>query len=441
MSFLRVTHGDMQVGTLRLNRSGVMDFEYFDSYLESGDPAISASLPITHKLHEGAIVERFFGNLLPEGEIREELSLRHRIDNNDDFGLLNKIGGDCAGALSLLPEETPESASNAQTFDELYVPFEDEYAFGQYIENVKGAAGAPYMGKVTRMSLAGVQRKTVIARFGGSTLYRCTGGASTHIVKIGSRLDQRGHEFFPGIVYNEYFCMKLAKAIKLPVAEVELLPYQTYRGADPLYVFATERFDRAVDTRSRKVIRLHQEDFCQALGRPRIHKYEANGGISLAEMFNFLSLRREITFPAISRGRFLEAVLFNLMVGNRDSHAKNYSLLRTGQRADLQPLYDVVCTEIYENVDQILPQRIGIAQRVEDIRYIDFANLAAQIDVKPVVITRSINKVAGALERKIPSLISDIQGESFATDLQPVAEKISGTIRRNIEHIRRIIPR
>ena len=174
------------------------------------------------------------------------------------------------------------------------------------------------------------------------------------------------------LAQNEYICMKLAKSFGLSVPDVDLL---SIAGKE---VFVVERYDRINTADSIK--RLHQEDFCQALGIVTSSKYQNDGGPGIADIFNTIS--KVCTVPAIESQKFLRYVIFNYMIGNCDSHGKNYSLLYKDSRVELSPLYDAVSTIIYPGLTDKLSMKIGNHYEIQKIGKEDFSLLAEKLNIK-----------------------------------------------------------
>src|SRR5581483_3419345 len=232
---------------------------------------------------------------------------------------------------------------------------------------------------------------------------------------------------------------RLAHACSLRIHYTEMLPYQTFRDGPSEYVFCIERYDRSIKYSTKHVTRFHQEDFCQALGRPRTQKYEARGGISLADMFSFIRDPDQIVIPATSQQMLLEAILFNLIIGNRDAHAKNYSLMRSGFKAELAPLYDLVCTEAYDNIDRSLPQNIGNAEHFETITRQDFSTLSEQVAIRPNAIIRMALRLCNDIEAGIHETIAAMKPEPFFSTAAATIDKITTIIERNIAVVRGLL--
>lgn len=441
MRSLDIFRDGQLIGHLR-DQDDEIEFEYAREYLLHQPRPISASLPLDPALTRGARARAYFGNLLPEGDVRASLSRQFKLDSGDDVGMLAKLGADCAGALVILPSGERPLPDNAP-FNQRYVAIEDEYEFGQLIEALTTSPTATFKGIPTRLSLAGAQSKTALARFGTTKLYRSLGGATTHIVKFGGQLDQKGAEVFPGMVFNEHYCSRLAASCGIPIRYTELLAYRTYRDGPQEYVFCIERYDRHVHIHDapneplHRVDRLHQEDFCQTLGRPRTQKYEAQDGISLKDMFEFCGNPEQIVIPAVARKALLDLVLFNLIIGNRDSHAKNYSFLRSGFKAELAPAYDLVCTEIYENVDRALPQGVGGADTFDAVAAEQLDRFASEITLPPTGLRRGLARMFSAITKASPRVAEEFRSEPFGDRARPVIGKIQGRIAANIEALKK----
>jgi serine/threonine-protein kinase HipA len=388
---------------------------------------LSASLPVSADPLRAPAVQHYFDNLLPEGEVRELLCRQFHLDATDDFGLLARIGAESAGALSIVPSGELPVAEDAG-FERRYAALEDAYDLGQWLQAVQVSPAFPYAGIPTRLSLAGAQSKTAVARFADGRLHRSTGGATTHIVKLGS-------DRYPHLVVNEYLCARLAAACGLRIGAAELLPYELFRRGPPEYAYLIERHDRRIDYHRGLVLRLHQEDFCQALGRSRRHKYEDGGGIRLDEMFAFLSDPTQLIAPALDRGALLRAVLFNALIGNRDAHAKNYSLHRGDSKAELAPLYDLVCTEVYPELSRELPQSIGQARTLDAVTAADWAQLAAQLGMRPAAIRRQREQLVAAVTAALPRVIDEVMAHPAARHAAPLLAAIGQVVRNNINHL------
>lgn len=381
MTTLGVFWDSVLVGHLTRAGDRDMSFRYAQTYLSSAHARqISLSLPLQEEPFDSGLSRAWFANLLPEGEIRGQVARALGVSERNDFAILEMIGGDCAGALQLLPAPPPP----AQEGTLIPLPWAE-------LEAKVAATPRPSLLALMarnaglRLSLAGAQDKLPVHWSGGELELPAGRTASTHLLKISSGA-------FPDLVQNEFFCMTLAERVGLPVAHVEMAPTRT-----PMLL--VRRFDRRRDGDG-QVVRIHQEDFCQALGLPPELKYESEGGPSLADLFQVLSGGSGSPLP--DKRDLLKWVIFNCLIGNADGHAKNVSFLMGG-RADppgarLAPFYDLVCTGIYDTLSRRLAQKIGGENRPRFIARRHWDRLAESIDVNPRYLRTVALELSAAVE-------------------------------------------
>lgn len=332
-------------------------FTYRPDYLGLPTPvALSVSLPLQGKFHQGAAVRNWFCNLLPEGGVRDAIAARLRIAPQDDFALLAAIGGECAGAVSI--------HSQGPRAQQWHADESDLESLLQLQGDDVGDGAWALLGTPLRLSLAGAQDKiVVVAEPDGVPRLPLPGEPSTHILKPDSRR-------FRGLRDLEALGLALARAIGLSVAPSRPVDV----GGRPALLI--ERYDRVADGSETR--RLHQEDFCQALGYPGEMKYESRGGPGLGECSALI--RRLGLGPAAVQG-LLDWVIFNALIGNADAHAKNLALLcdRDGRRR-LAPFYDLVPTLVLPQslVDRAPAQQIGAASSIDAITAEDWRMFAAR---------------------------------------------------------------
>lgn len=306
-----------------------------------GVPLLSLSLPVRPERYAHGVTRAFLDGLLPEGEPRQIIATDRKLDRDDTFGLIAALGRDCAGALIIQPADEP-APPRATTLTAQ--PLTD----AELETLVRNLRSAPLgVGGPVRISLAGVQEKVVLTRMPDGRWGRPVDGTpSTHILKpeIGR---------FPDTVENEFFCMRLARHLNLPVPEVAMTKIGQRR------VLVVERYDRVVH-KDGSVERIHQEDFCQATAVPPEKKYEQDGGPSLRVIAQIL----QSASAQDSVEDFLRAVTLSLLVGNGDAHGKNYSLLHEPSGTlRLAPVYDVLSTVLYNGN--------RLAARVDNLELID----------------------------------------------------------------------
>lgn len=338
-TILNVYLKSVKIGKLELDESRRFVFTYDKDWLQHDDAIpLSIGLPLQEEPCLDDQARPFFSNLLPESEIRQVIARKLGLSENNDFALLEAVGGDCAGAVSLFPEELEQIS--APTGKESYRRLTDE-RLNKIIEELPQRpllAGEEGI----RLSLAGAQNKLPVFYQNDQVSLPIGGAASSHILKPPMAR-------YPHTVENEAFCMQLAQDIGLTVPGVTILHKQ-----ENLYL--VERYDR-VYVKDGQLERVHQEDFCQALGVAPDQKYEKEGGPDLQHCFTLL--REKSVLPTQDVSRLLDWVVFNYLIGNADAHAKNISLLLTQQGPHLAPFYDLMCTAIYGGLTNKLAMKIG----------------------------------------------------------------------------------
>lgn len=338
------------------------DFAYDASWLARPDSfPLSRQLPLRAGPFQSRAVRAFFAGLLPEEEPRELIAKILGVSAENDFALLGRIGGECAGAVSLHPERSP-----APRRARGHLRWLDDAALSELVSNLPGR---PLMAgkKNLRLSLAGAQTKLPVVVAPDSPPHSprvalpLDGTPSTHILKPEPR-------HFPGLAANEAWCMALAAKIGLPVAEAQL----AIIGGTPCLV--VKRYDRQPDASG--VVRIHQEDFCQALGFPPSRKYQQEGGPSLRECFALL--REWSSAPVLDIRHFFDAVVFAAITGNADAHAKNFSFLYANGQKLMAPLYDQVCTLAWPELSKTLSMKIGRASSLKEVSPEHFKQLSLE---------------------------------------------------------------
>lgn len=399
---LNVFLHNLPVGKLWLDEKRRFVFQYDQRWLESPEQMpLSLSLPLRSKPYEDDSSRPFFSNLLPEAGLRQAVARKLGVSEQNDFALLWELGGECAGAVTLLPEgQEPESGNE-------YVPLTEE----QLHEIIKSLPTRPLLAgeEGIRLSLAGAQNKLPVFIKDGIIHLPKSGSPSSHIIKPPIRdLD--------GIVENEAFCMMLARKMGLPVPDVRILT-----GEDTLYLI--QRYDR-LDADG-GLIRVHQEDFCQALGVSPDLKYESEGGPSLKICFTLLKERS--TAPAVDIKILLSWVVFNLLIGNADAHAKNLALLFTKEGLRLAPFYDLLCTAIYEELTDKLAMKIGGENRPDLLRPSIMDRFAKEIGVRPKMVISAFQTMAEEIVPASEVLAEKIQAEYGE---RPVVQKVVDVIKK-----------
>jgi serine/threonine-protein kinase HipA len=380
-------------GELVLKDNGNMQFRYWEKYT---GPAISHALPRQNEAHPHSACLAVFGGLLPEGEGRQALARRFGISTGNTYALLHELGGDCAGAITVIEEDFFEMPDHPATR-----PLDAE-DLDRIIRELpeRPLAADPEAG--TRLSLAGAQPKLPVIIDGGKiSLPLNLAAATTHIIKPEPTA-------FPGLVDNEAFCMQLAQRIDLPVASVS--KFQTVSGVACLLV---DRYDR--DPTADPIRRLHQEDFCQALGRPSERKYQDEGGPSAKQSVTLL--RDASAVPAQDLPTFWRALVFNWLIGNCDAHAKNFSLLYDAGAPTLAPLYDLVSTTIYDGLKRRLAMSIGGARMISEVNETAWDKLAGDLGFSKRFADSARNEITSRVVVEAQALVGE-EAHSNATARQ-----------------------
>lgn len=358
------------VGILEQNSVGHMSY----SYNSSTTQAISAGMPIREEPYPHIQCEAFFGGLLPESETtRKIIGKKYGISPNNSFAILKAIGYDCAGAISFHSITDTVIPNNTIPLDGIIVSDNTLY------QHIKALPQTPlFLGfEGLRLSLAGVQDKAAVCIIDNKIALPQHGCPTTYILKPAIH-------GFPGIVENEYFCLKIAKQIGLTVPHVEIKKIK-----DITYLLI-ERYDRKIT--DNKVERIHQEDFCQALGIISRNKYQHDGGPSLVDCF---SLLQKTTQPAINRMMLAEGMVFNFLVCNMDAHGKNFSLLHTtSSNLELSPFYDILCTQVYPNLSSKMAMKIGNQYQADEVFARHWQKLCNDINYSYPAIKQLIYKQA-----------------------------------------------
>lgn len=364
-------HHDL-VGQLVIDEHGQMLFGYAESWLgnPSGMP-LSNSLPLQDGRFKRNACRGFFAGILPEESKRELVARNLGISKTNDFAMLEQIGGECAGAVTFVPagEPYPERDYRYRELTDRELAHIQELLPRQPL--LAGEEGV-------RISLAGAQDKIAVHVADNKISLPLGGAPSTHILKPAIKR-------FEGLVFNEAFCLQLAAVVGLPVAKAEI---HKFENIDYLLV---ERYDRHIDAEG-DVHRLHQEDFCQALGFPPEKKYQSEGGPTLKQCFELV--RGVSSCPVIDLARLLDAVIFNSLIGNHDAHGKNFSFIQDRGDTQLAPLYDLVSTVYYPELTKKMAMKIGKEAESDKLSLTHFERLAEDAGLGQPMVRKRVPELA-----------------------------------------------
>jgi serine/threonine-protein kinase HipA len=401
------------VGELTLLSSDQMQFEYRTQWQHSADSfPISISLPLDGNFDIPAS-HHFFANLLPEANVRQQICQSLKISPGNDFELLKAIGGDCAGALAITESDEPIQP------DSRYEAVSDQQ-LADWSVGTPDAFSAVTGHDEVRLSLAGAQDKLPVHIQDGRVLVPLGNTPSTSLLKFAS-------PFYSHLPENETLVTMLAHAVGLPAVNIQLR--RTARAS----IAAIARYDRSFADGHYQ--RLHQEDFCQALGIGPSRKYEKEGGPGLRQCADII--RKYTSFPLMELQKLMQWTLFNLLVGNADAHGKNLSLLYENRRSlRLAPFYDLVCTRNYKNIDRHLAMSLGGVSDPDQIGTKQLQAMAEDLGVRPNVVMKAAANLSDQLQGAILDTVAEF-ADSFGNS--PVLERIPILVRKQIRRMRLLL--
>jgi len=408
----------IRVATIEQRRGGDLRLTYTREALDRfplGMPLLSLHLPLLETGYPNGATRAFLDGLLPEAESRATIAASFDLVAKDTFGLIRVLGRDCAGALMVVPDDgtTPDQPTTFRA-----TPL-SETELGDLIRGLPARPLAVGRDTRVRLSLAGVQDKLALTRMpDGRWGLPVDGAPSTHIVKP-------QHAVYPNTVENEAFCMRVAKHAGLPAAEVEVI------SVEGRNLLAVKRYDRVVAPDG-VVKRLHQEDFCQALGIPPEKKYQAHGGPSLRQVARILGTAAA---DPDSPDALFKATTLNVLLGNADAHGKNFSLLY-GEDGSLQlaPLYDLVSTLSYSERNpayDALDDRLAMyVDTVQHLPRVTSPRLVAEAEGWGMPKARAAALIADLLDR-LPTAI-----RTAADEIEGTPPKVRETLEKELGVIR-----
>ncbi|MBY0490116.1 MAG: HipA domain-containing protein [Gemmatimonadaceae bacterium] len=385
-------------------------FRYDPAIIEAPDArrwAISVRLPVAPRTYGHDETLAFFDNLLLESDLREAIAKAAKLDESDVAGMLGRLGGECAGAVSVWPidVEPPTTAEYRA------IPRGDlEALFTQ-----KHGARLTALQLEARQAMSGVQHKLSFAWRDHAPWLPLNGAPGSVILK-------RSTGQYDGLALNEHMCLRLFDAVGLPTAATEVLD-------GPSGFLKTERFDRPVDVNG-QITRLHQEDFCQATGRLPKRKYQFSGGPGFGDLARVL--RRYSASPGRDLELLVRAALMQIVVGNMDAHAKNYALLYTHNTAQLAPFYDIVCTEAYEGLDRQLSMNVGHSRDPERLTFADLQRFAKDMELGVSTVQREIDRLVA----EVPLAVGALWSAAPAHPVLDVMQRIISARLQRLMHCR-----
>jgi len=353
------------VGQLVREPSGGVSFAYARDWLEwEHRMPVSLSLPLQENRYSGAPVMAVFDNLLPDSDlIRRRVAERVGAEGVDAFSLLSQIGRDCIGALQFLPD-----GQEPQPMSELTGELVDEVQIGAILSDLDLAPLGIRRENDFRISVAGAQEKTALLRKDGQWIEPTGTTPTTHIIKPQIGGLPNGMDL-SGSVENEYLCLKLMEAFGLRAANVEMAQFGDKKA------LVVERFDRRW-TSDGRLIRLPQEDCCQALSVVPTQKYQNEGGPGISDIMDLLLGSDD---PNKDRYDFFKANVLFWLLGATDGHGKNFSVsLLPGGRFRMTPLYDVLTVQPTVDARQVERKYFKLAMNFGNSNHYKVSNIVGR---------------------------------------------------------------
>jgi serine/threonine-protein kinase HipA len=410
------------VGRLQRETSGAIEFQYDESWLSWDNTfAVSLSLPLREDRYVGDEVIAVFDNLLPDNDAtRRRIAARSGASGIDPYSLLAAIGRDCIGALQFLPEgEDPGKAGAVEGR-----PLSDK----EIAETLSNLATAPLgigTDKEFRVSIAGAQDKTALLYWKDKWHVPHAATATTHILK--PQIGDRDGRDLTHSVENEHFCMRILAELGMPVANTEICDFAGVRA------LVIERFDRRWTGDGQRLLRIAQEDCCQALGVPPTRKYQSDKGPSMTDLFDFLKGSDD---PDHDRLIFLKAQIAFWLLAAIDGHAKNFSVvLHPRGGFQLTPLYDVMSAQHLFDLKQIQRKDMKLAMsvgrnnhyHVHEIQPRHYYQIAERVGLPDTMVATALGQVGGALPVAIENASASLPKDFPADIRDSIAE---GALRR-----------
>lgn len=415
--------GDREIGRVRREAKGRLTFTYARAWPEADEAyPLSLSMPLAAAVHGPDVVEPFLWGLLPDNEaVLDRWARKFQVSARSPFALIANVGEDCAGAVQFVrPERLDEVRSGAAD----KVEWLDVTDIAARLRTLREDHAAWRLPRDTgQFSLAGAQPKTALLFDNGRWGIPSGRLPTTHILK-----PPTGH--FDGHAENEHVCLALARALGIPAAASRIA-----RFGDEIAI-VVERYDRV--RIGNDIVRVHQEDICQALAVLPVRKYQNEGGPSVAAIVELL--RTHSSERADDVETFIDAIGFNWLIAGTDAHAKNYSLLlSSGPRVRLAPLYDVASILPYDEFDTQklkLSMKVGGEYRLHDVGLRQWRKLAQEVRIDE---GRLIDRLA-AMAKQVPDAVADVRAATQRDGLdQPVIKRLQAGLSERAKECGRAI--
>jgi serine/threonine-protein kinase HipA len=422
-SELVVLLAGIEIGRVHRDGQGRLKFVYDEAWREVPNAyPLSLSMPLAAQQHKPAAVEAFLWGLLPDNElILQRWGQKFQVSARNVFALISHVGEDCAGAVQFVP---PDRLEAVRSGSQDQVEWLDEQDIAQRLRTLRADHAAWRLPRDTgQFSLAGAQPKTALLLENGRWGIPSGRIPTTHILK-----PPTGH--FDGHAENEHVCLALARAVGLPAASS-----QVRRFKDEIAI-VVERYDR--QRTGNEIIRVHQEDACQALAIMPTKKYQNEGGPGVSDLFELLSVQSSMRKEDISS--FLGAVGFNWLIAGTDAHAKNYSLLISGgPRVRLAPLYDLASILPYDDIDLHkvkLAMKVGGEYQLRQIGLRHWQKLAQDVRVDASELTDVFREMA----QQLPDEVSRARTQAHDEGLdRKIIDRLAARLIERAEECQRLL--
>lgn len=416
------------VGLWKRNERGIYSFTYVESWLSSEYARpISLSLPLSKTSHTGESVTSFFDNLLSDNaDILNRIRRRYNCRSISSFDLLQEVGRDCAGALQIVKhDEDPGDIRSIKAEKITEKDLSDMLIRGAYNTSALFSDDDSF-----RISLAGAQEKTAFLYHDNSWCRPLGATPTSHIFKQPLSLFNSAFERNSSSVDNEWLCLRILHAFGLCTAESDIFTYEDVRA------LVVKRFDREYSENKSWIMRLPQEDFCQALGIKPAQKYENEGGPG---MHSVLSLLRSSDYPEMDRDTFFKACLLNWILAAPDGHGKNFSIfIKRNGSFSLTPLYDVISVYPLFSSGKIQRQKLKMAMavygknrhyewnKITGRHWLETAKREGLHNAEKILteIADTLEEVISAVENQIPCDFSNEAAELIFSGMRETIKKL-----------------
>jgi serine/threonine-protein kinase HipA len=420
---LRVYLDGTPAGTLTQSSQGRLGFVYDETYVGALEPTpLSLSIPIHANRHRDKAIRMYLEGLLPDSEgVRQRWGRQYHVSPNNPFGLLAHVGRDAAGAVQILPPDVDAADARSRSGD---IQWLSETDLADLVEDVAAHQTDWDPGRFAgRWSLPGAQPKVALFRDPVSGQFGIPRDSTPTTVILKPAIAPYAQHHI-----NEALCLRAAREAGLLAAECEV------RQIGDTQVFVSTRYDRLHDETGWR--RVHQEDMCQSLSVHPSLKYQSDGGPGVGDIADLLS-RLPIEDRDVNAERFFKALAYNVLIGATDAHAKNYSLVLIGSRAQVSPMYDVASAAPYDQHERLRSSmKIGDHWKMLDVTNSDWRNVGRRLgipgDEGVAWVAELRAELPGAFERAVRSLPSTVK--VAATRMaERIVQHVVGTWKPNVD--------